>query len=86
MAFLYILQSKVNKRYYVGSTVDLNRRLDEHNNGKTKYTRSTKPFNLVFQREFDTIREARSIEYKLKRKKSRLIIEKIIESGLISIK
>ncbi|PJE61413.1 excinuclease ABC subunit C, partial [Candidatus Roizmanbacteria bacterium CG10_big_fil_rev_8_21_14_0_10_39_12] len=46
-----MLQSKVNKRYYVGSTVDLNRRLDEHNNGKTKYTRSTKPFNLVFQRE-----------------------------------
>ena len=84
--FVYILQSEVNNRYYVGSTIDLERRLDEHNNGKSKYTRFTRPFKLVFVQEFGNIIEARKLEYKLKSKKSRAIIEKIIKEGKIKIR
>ena len=84
--FVYILQSEVNNRYYVGSTIDLERRLDEHNTGKSKYTRLTRPFKLVFVEKFENVIEARKLEYKLKKKKSRLIIEKIIKEGKIIIK
>lgn len=86
MAYLYILQSEINSRYYIGSTIDLERRLNEHNEGKTPSTRLTRPFKLVFFKKYETIKEARMTEYKLKKKKSKLIIEKIIESGKITIK
>lgn len=86
MAYLYILQSEVNERYYIGSTIDLDRRLKEHNEGKTTSTRLTRPFKVVFVQEYETIQEARNMEYRLKKKKSRLIIEKIITTDKITIK
>lgn len=79
MGTLYILQSMVNGRYYIGSTNNLTRRLGEHNSGKSIYTNLTKPFGLVFSKNYSTLEEARSIEYKLKRFKSRKIIEQIIK-------
>lgn len=85
MAFVYILQSQKNYRYYIGSTDNLQRRLEEHNNGKSKYTKLTKPFALVFSQEFPTISEAIRREYKLKKYKSKVIIEKIIEDGHIKV-
>ena len=78
MAFVYILQSQTNFRYYIGSTNNLERRLKEHNAGKSTYTKLTKPFKLVFAKEYLALREARQIEYKLKKLKSRKIIERII--------
>lgn len=86
MAFVYILQSKVNNRFYIGSTTNLYRRVKEHNEGKTKYTSLTKPFKLVFYQEFKTLKEAKRIEYRLKKMKSRIVIEKIIREGNIKIK
>lgn len=34
MGIIYILQSLVNSRYYLGSTNDLDRRLEQHNSGR----------------------------------------------------
>ena len=75
----------MNYKYYVGSTKNLTRRLEEHNSGRSKYTSFSKPFKLVFSQEFSTQREARSIEYRLKKFKSRKIVEKIIKEGYIKI-
>ncbi|HBB76722.1 MAG: hypothetical protein A2186_00185 [Candidatus Levybacteria bacterium RIFOXYA1_FULL_41_10] len=85
MAFVYILQSLTNSRYYIGSTNNLDRRINEHNQGKSGYTRFTRPFKLAFAKEFSTSREARQIEYKLKKLKSRKIVERIVSSGEIRI-
>ncbi len=85
MNVVYILQSEINHRYYVGSAKDLSTRLDEHNSGRSKNTSSTRPFKVVFSQEFPTLSEARKIEYKLKKFKSRKILEKIIEDGYIKI-
>ncbi|KKR31469.1 MAG: Excinuclease ABC subunit C [Candidatus Gottesmanbacteria bacterium GW2011_GWC2_39_8] len=82
---VYILQSLVNLRYYIGSTSDFNRRIIEHQSGKSKYTKLIKPFKVVFRQEFASIIEARRIEYKLKKLKSRTIIEKIIKDGFIKL-
>ena len=86
MAFVYILQSQTNLRYYIGSTNNIERRLNEHNSGKLPYTKLTKPFKLVFMKEYLTLKEARQIEYKLKKFKSRKIIERIILDNEIRIR
>ncbi|AFN75052.1 hypothetical protein MROS_1819 [Melioribacter roseus P3M-2] len=43
--FTYIIFSPSKNRFYVGSTNDIQRRLNEHNSGQTKSTRPGKPWN-----------------------------------------
>jgi len=54
--------------YYVGVTNDLNRRIQEHQNGdNTKaYTYSRKPLKLVFQEHFNDINQAIAFEKQVK--------------------
>ena len=85
MAWVYILQSEVNNRFYIGSTDDLEQKLLEHNAGNSGYTKFSRPFMIVFSQEYKTLSEARKIEYKLKSFKSRKIIEKIILEKIIKI-
>lgn len=85
MGTVYILKSLVNGRYYIGSTNDLERRLFEHNHGKTKSIMFSRPYELVFKQVYASITEARRVERKLKKFKSRIIIEKIIKEGFIHL-
>ena len=62
MAWMYILEC-ADGSYYVGSTVDIERRLWEHNQGEgAKYTAWRRPVKLVFSAEFDSISAAFSAE------------------------
>ena len=79
---VYVLICK-NNRYYIGSTNNLVRRLFEHENGLAPSTKNVLPVKLVFFQECNNLTEARRLEYQLKKKKSRIIIEKIIEDGHI---
>ncbi len=83
MAFVYILKSNSKQRYYVGSTVNLARRLAEHQAGKVLSTKGLLPLVLVFKQSYVTFAEARTIEQRLKRFKRKDFIEKIIEDGQI---
>ena len=85
MGIVYILKSLTNGRYYIGSTNNFERRLTEHNIGKSKATKFTMPFELAFLQEYDSLKEARRIERRLKNFKSRIIIEKIIKKGFIRL-
>ncbi len=85
MGTVYLLQSLVNGRYYIGSTNDLRRRLFEHNQGKTKSIRFARPYKLVFKQVYGSVLEARRVERRLKNFKSRIIIERIIKEGLIKL-
>ena len=82
---VYILLCS-NKRYYIGSTNDLTRRLFEHKNGLVKATKYVLPIKLVFFQECAALSEARRLEYRLKQKKSKIIIDKIIQDGYIKFK
>jgi len=47
MKYVYILQSEVQPdRFYVGSTADLQRRLEEHNAGNSVHTNKFKPWKV----------------------------------------
>jgi len=81
--YVYILKSSENGAYYIGSTIDLERRLIEHNSGKTKSLKNILPVELVFSQMYENIQTARRIEFKIKRFKSRDITERIIADGKI---
>ncbi len=83
MNFLYILKSDKNGRYYVGSTNNIERRLREHNSGKTISLKHLRPLTLVFKQTYAHLEDAKKIEQKLKKAKSRNILKKIIQEGRI---
>ena len=85
MPYVYILKSLVNFRYYIGSTNNLERRINEHNRGQSKYTSLSKPFKLVFSQEYKNIQLAKKIEAKLKRFKSKQIIDRIVTDKVIKM-
>lgn len=82
MAFLYILRSQSTGRFYVGSTVDLERRLAEHGRGQTPSTRKRGPWQLVYKEKFSTLQDARQQERRLKAWKShKAVAEFVAEQG-----
>ncbi len=52
--FAYVIRSEVDGRFYKGHTHDLDKRLIEHNNGKTKSTKGYIPWQLVYFETFST--------------------------------
>ena len=64
--YVYILQSLKNGRYYIGSTENPEKRLAEHNGGKTKSIRYLTPFELKYKESYNTRVEARRREAYLK--------------------
>ena len=86
MAFVYILQSLGDGRYYIGSTIDLRERMKHHFGGFTPSTKRMGNLTLVFTQEYPTIKEARSIELRLKKMKRRDYLEKIIQNKKIILR
>jgi len=48
MYYVYVLQSVKDKDFYTGFTIDLDRRIKEHNQGLEVSTKSRTPLNLVY--------------------------------------
>jgi putative endonuclease len=46
--FVYVLQSKKDKKFYTGFTTNLNERIDKHNSGKVISTHYRIPLELVY--------------------------------------
>lgn len=84
-AQVYIIQSLDNRRYYIGSTTDIERRFKEHKQGKHYSSKRFPNPQLVFKQEFNDIKSARSIERKLKSFKRRDFIEQIVKDGVIKV-
>lgn len=86
MAYVYILESITDGRYYIGSTVDLTKRLNHHIGGYTPTTKRFGKVKLVFNQEYKYLKDARIIEKKLKKLKRKDYIKKIIEDGFIKMR
>ena len=58
MAWMYILEC-IDGSYYTGSTKDLERRLNEHQEGKgANYTSRRLPVKLVYSEEYERVADA----------------------------
>jgi len=66
--FVYILKSKIADRYYVGSTNDLERRINEHNTRKGHWTSRFQPWEVIHFEEFNDRSKAVEKERRLKSK------------------
>ncbi len=51
MIDVYVIQSLEFDQLYVGMTKNLEVRLKEHNAGKSKYTKSYRPWKLIYKEE-----------------------------------
>ncbi|PWU22640.1 endonuclease [Candidatus Cerribacteria bacterium 'Amazon FNV 2010 28 9'] len=65
--YIYILTTKDNNVLYIGSTVDLKRRLRQHKNGHTIFTHKYHLSKLVWYQEFASISNARIREKQMKK-------------------
>ena len=60
--YMYILECS-DGSFYVGSTQNVESRLEQHNSGQgSRYTRCRLPIRLVYQHECPTVAEAYALE------------------------
>lgn len=84
--FVYILKSSNCKRYYIGSSINPQKRLIKHNNGQVVATRDKGPWSICLVQGYKDIKTARRIEKKIKKFKSRILLERMIKDCEIKVK
>jgi putative endonuclease len=77
----YILFSNITGRYYTGQTIDLNRRMEEHNRGKTPFLARGCPWIIVFSRQHQTRKEAIKLEKYIKKRGAERFLSDLNTSG-----
>ncbi len=80
--FVYILKSAKDGSYYVGSTQDLSSRLERHNQGRAQYTKSKRPWELIYSEEYEERSYAVKRERLIKKRKSRQFVDSLLERSL----
>ena len=65
---VYVLQNPT-RQFYIGLSEDVGIRVQQHNDGVSKWTRSRGPWNLVWTSAIMSLSEARKLENFLKRQK-----------------
>jgi len=65
---VYVIQNE-ERRYYIGLTDDVIRRLDDHNSGVSVWTSHRGPWQLRWTSEAMSLGEARKLENFLKKQK-----------------
>ena len=78
--FVYILESTRDKSFYIGQTKDLNRRLDYHNEGLSRFTSKLRPWKVVYFEEYQTRTEAIKRERFLKNQRNRNFYQSLINN------
>jgi len=76
---IYVLQSLLNKRYYIGHTKNLDKRLKQHNSGKVRSTKNSKPWKLIYTEEFPTKQGAYKRELQIKSYKGGEAFKRLIK-------
>ena len=75
---VYILKSLNFKRYYIGHSADIERRLVEHNSGKVRSTKAYMPWKIVYFDIKSTKKEAYAREMQIKSYKHGEAFKKLI--------
>ncbi len=76
MYFVYVLESALSGKYYIGQTNNLKDRLNSHNNNKVTSTRNRGPWSIKFTKSLSSRAEAIALEAKLKSWKKRKAVDR----------
>lgn len=83
MYYVYILKSLRDNTFYIGCTENINRRINEHNKGLSKYTKNKNPWIIVYSEKFATLSDARKREKEIKSWKKKVAIEKLTQGAFV---
>jgi putative endonuclease len=75
--YVYILYSESLQQYYTGSTQELEKRLNDHNNGWSKHTSKGVSWILVYSEEFKTRTDALKKENTIKKRGAKRFLESL---------
>ena len=67
MVYVYILYSSSLGKFYVGSTDNVERRIDQHNSGRSNFTSKGIPWKFITKIECENRSEAMGLEIQIKR-------------------
>ncbi|HRH66121.1 MAG TPA: GIY-YIG nuclease family protein [Bacteroidia bacterium] len=73
--FVYILHSNSKLKYYTGSCQSIEDRLNQHNRGYSRFTKSGIPWKLVWLKEVLDRTEALQLENKIKKRGAQRFLE-----------
>lgn len=77
MKYVYILESiSFPNKYYIGCTLDLKRRLEDHNSGNSIHTNKFKPWKIKNYFAFECYKKADDFEKYLKSGNGRIFCKK----------
>jgi predicted GIY-YIG superfamily endonuclease len=82
MVFVYVIKCQSSGKYYAGITTHPQRRVQEHNRGKSKFTSGYGPWVIIYCEEHADWEEARKREKYFKTGAGRRFIAKI-EDGQV---
>ena len=79
MYCVYIIFSESIDSYYVGETIDVVERLEQHNSGfyNASYTKQAKDWILYHKIDCDSRKQARKIETHVKKMKSKVYFQNL---------
>jgi putative endonuclease len=77
--YVYILQSIKNKDLYIGYTIDLRKRLKEHNRGLNFSTKPHIPWQLIFFEAYRNKEDAKRREKYLKTNQGSRLLKRMLK-------
>ena len=81
MWFVYVLRSEKKGRHYVGHTKNLEKRLKQHNDGKTRSLKAHLPVRVVYVEERSSKQEAYRREKQIKNYKGGEAFKRLVGDG-----
>ncbi|OHA17421.1 MAG: hypothetical protein A3G52_02115 [Candidatus Taylorbacteria bacterium RIFCSPLOWO2_12_FULL_43_20] len=75
----YIIQNNKDHHYYIGSTSDINKRIEQHNSNSNRSTKGRGQWQLVYSEEFDNKKSAWLRERQIKSYKGGNAFKRLVE-------
>ncbi len=80
MVTVYVIESLTDQTWYTGMALNAQNRLNEHNAGKSKFTKGHRPWKIIFTETFANWEEARKKEKYLKSNAGKIWLKKHLNS------
>ena len=84
MYYIYVPISLKTGKPYVGFTDNIQRRLQEHNSGNSRYTKTRGPWKLIYSEKRKTLSEAERREKFFKTGDGRRVLKDILTKSIVN--
>jgi len=84
MYFVYVLQSTTDRKLYVGYTLNLEQRIQAHNQGDVASTKNRRPLKLIFYEYYTNKGDALRREQYLKTTVGKRVLKFMLKNTLYS--